>query len=835
MRAGLYRRWRIGRWTVRGSRLAVAASLLSVAGLPAAWNARAMVLPSGIEIPNPQDPQSPAPPQAQPEALALPETLPDALPEAGPQLRPSIPAPAPVDVPRGDGTGFVQAVRVTGNRRIEAATVKSYLLLKEGDPFDSERMDRSLKELFATGLFSDVGVRREGATLVIEVSENPIINRLAYEGNRKIEKKTLESEVPLKPRQVYTRTKVQNAVKRILELYRRGGRFAATVEPKIVRLPQNRVDLIFEVHEGDVTGIKSIRFIGNRVFGDSRLRGVIATKETVWWRILGTSDTYDPDRIAFDRDVLRRFYLTSGYADFRVVSAVAEMAPDRSGFYVTFTVDEGEPYKYGAIEVKSDIKSFKSEELRDILTLEPGGQYNGEEIEKNVDILTDEVGKRGYAFVDIRPRVLRDRDKRIVNVTYHVAEAPRVFVERIDIVGNTQTLDRVVRREFRLVEGDAFNTAKMQRSETRIKNLGFFEKVQVTNQPGSRPDRTVVKVDLHEQATGELSIGAGVSSSQGALGSFGVREHNLLGRGQDLRLNFTVSQRTQELDMGFTEPYFLNRDVSAGVDLFRIKEDFLNTSAFEQKSLGGSLRAGYSITEHLRHTVSYNVRSDKIAGVSFFASRFIRDQEGTHSSSGIGHALVYDTRDDRFNPTLGYYVSAGNSVTGLGGGAHYLRSELKGGYWYSLDKDWVASVQGTLGNTFDYSGRRVRISDRFFVGSDSFRGFAVAGIGPRDIVARDALGGNREYLGTFELRLPLGLPDELGITGALFSDFGTLTGLDEKGPEIRDSRNLRASAGFGLAWKSPFGPVRVDLAKAIRKDRFDETQVIHFNFGTRFQ
>lgn len=770
-------------------------------------------------------PSSPAPLSGAPDApdahTAAPET-------------PAAPAPAAAGpVAPADA---VRDIRVVGNQRIEAATVESYLLLKRGDPFDTVRMDRSLKDLFATGLFSNVLVRRDGTTLVVEVEENPVINQLVFEGNSKLDDDKLGQEIDLRPRVVFTRTKVQNAVRRILELYQRSGRFGARVEPKIVRLPQNRVDLIFEIDEGDVTGIKKINFVGNTKFSDFRLSNVIATKQTAWWRFLSSSDTYDPDRLAFDRDALRRFYLQNGYADFTVISAVAEMAPDRSGFYITFTVEEGERYKIGSITINSEIKRLTEEQLRPLLTIREGDWYDGEEVEFSIDNFSEKTGELGYAFVDIRPRTQRDRENRKVNITFQVSEAPRVYIERINIVGNTRTLDRVVRREFRVVEGDAFNQNRLDRTETRVKNLGFFEDVKLKVTQGSRPDLAVVDLSVKEQATGEFSLGAGFSSSNGALGTVGVRERNFRGRGQDLRANVTIAQRVSSIDLGFTEPYFLNRDVAAGVDLFRIDQDNEDESSFTQKSLGMSIRFGYNLAERLRHTWSYTLRTDDIDIDEnvFFVSPLIRDQEGKRSTSAIAHALGYDTRDDRFDPTKGWFASLSNSVAGLGGGERYVRSELRGGYWYPIEKDWVASVSARAGYVFGFKGRNVRINNRFFLGGDSLRGFENAGVGPRDLIFDDSLGGNQVYNGTVELRMPTPLPEELGITARIFSDVGLLKGLDETAVGVVDTGTIRATAGFGLTWKSPFGPVRVDFGRPIKKEDFDDEELVRISFGTRF-
>lgn len=727
----------------------------------------------------------------------------------------------------------VQQIRIDGTQRIDPETVQSYLLIKPGDEADADRLDRSLKALFATGLFADVVLQQEGGTLIVRVVENPIINRIAFEGNRRVNDELLLSEVQLRPRVVYTRTKVQNDVKRILDLYRRSGRFAATVEPKVIQLPQNRVDLVFEINEGQVTGVQRINFVGNQQFSDGRLREVIQTKESRWWRILSTDDTYDPDRLSFDRELLRKFYLANGYADFRVVSAVAELTPDREGFYITFTIEEGDRYKFRTIDVISRLRDLNVDELRRKVTTEAGAWYDADKVEQSITALTDAVGSLGYAFVDIRPRINRDRDAKAIDVTYEIQEGPRVYVERINITGNVRTLDKVIRREFRLAEGDAFNTAKLRRSRQRIRNLGFFDRVEVNNVPGEAPDRTVINVEVQERSTGELSFGVGFSTADGALADVSIRERNLLGRGQDLKVGFTVSQRRQEVDLSFTEPYFLDKNLSAGFDIFHITRDFQRESSFDQKNVGFTLRTGYQITEPLRQTLRYTLRDDTIENVSPDASRLIREQAGSTLSSTIGQELLYDQRDDRFDPTDGYYLRLVNDFAGLGGDVTFLRNRVGAGSYYAIADEWVASLTGELGYIQDF-GETIRIQNRFFIGGETLRGFASAGIGPRDITTGDALGGREYLIGSAQLTFPSGLPKELGIRGSLFSDFGTLRDPDTTGPEVVDVDSIRVSIGVGAVWRSPFGPIRLSLATPVRKEDFDKTELFRFSFGSRF-
>jgi outer membrane protein insertion porin family len=729
---------------------------------------------------------------------------------------------------------IVERIDVVGNQRVEDATVTSYIPIAPGTFVSDGDIDRALKALFATGLFSDVTVRREGASLVVNVIENPVINRLAFEGNRKIRTEVLEAEVQLRPRIVFTRARVQNDVQRILQVYRRSGRFAATVEPKVIQLEQNRVDLVFEVNEGPVTNIQRINFIGNQIFSDRKLRGVVATKETRFYRFLTSNDTYDPDRITFDRELLRRFYLSEGYADFRVVSVNADLSPDREGFYVTIAMEEGQRFRIGEVSVDSTVRDLNSEQLAGVVEIQPGDIYNADKIEVAVEDLSFSVGQLGYAFVDIRPRVNIDREKQSIDVTFEMNEGPRVYIERVNITGNIRTLDKVIRRQFRLAEGDAFDTAKLRASRRNVRALGFFRDVQISQEPGSSPDRSVINVDVQEQSTGELSFGLGFSTTDGPLGDISIRERNLLGKGQDLRAGFSLSGRTQEIDLSFTEPAFLERNIAAGFDVFRQTTDLQSESSYDSKELGFALRAGYPLTESLRQRFTYTLRQDTIENVASDVSSFIALQAGTEVTSSVAHALTYDKRDDAIEPTEGYRVTVEQTLAGFGGSKRYFKNTIDYQTFYPIRDDIIGSIGVNQGFVVGI-GKDVGIGDRFFLGGNNFRGFRAAGIGPRDKTSGDALGGNIFYVGTAEVRFPIGLPPELGVSGIVFSQAGSLASIDDPpAAPLFDVGSLRASAGIGFAWKSPFGPFRIDYAKALRQETLDRTQNIFFSFGTRF-
>lgn len=729
----------------------------------------------------------------------------------------------------------ITEIRVVGTKRIDPLTVNSYVQIQPGDTYDAARIDASLKSLFNTGLFADVTLRREGSVLIIQVVENPIINRIAFEGNRRLDDEILDAEVSLRPRVVYTRTKVQNDVKRLLDIYRRSGRFGATVEPKVIQLADNRVDLVFEINEGPSTGIRAINFIGNRQFSDRTLRDTIQTDESAFWRFLTSDDTYDPDRLSFDRELLRRFYLSEGYADFRVVSAIAELTEDQEDFVITFTLEEGPEYTFGKVGVTSRMRDVETAELESLIVGVEGDQYNADKVEETVQALTDSLGARGFAFVDVRPRVKRDRESRTLDVSYEISEGPRVFVERIDITGNVRTLDKVIRREFTIAEGDAFNTARLRATRQRLNNLGFFSRVDITNDPGEAADRTVINVAVEEKSTGELSIGAGISSTSGPLGDISIRERNLLGRGQDLRLSLSLGTEQQRVDLSFTEPYFLGRDLAAGFDAFLRTTDLTDESSFEEDEKGFALRMGYRLEPNLRHTVRYSLSQQSVQDVAVTASEVVKAQAGSHITSSISNEFFFDRLNRRFNPTDGYFASYNVEVAGFGGSDKFIRNVVRSGVYTPLFKTSViASLTGEVGHVATFDGDQVRLTNRFYLGGGSLRGFESAGVGPRDITTGDAIGGHQFYAGTAELTFPLGLPEEFDISGSVFSDFGSAWGIDDPFPNLADDTIPRVSLGIGLGWVSPFGPLRVDFASAVLKENYDKTQTFSFNFGTRF-
>lgn len=743
-------------------------------------------------------------------------------------------------------------ILVEGNQRVEAETILSYMLVRPGDVADPRLINLSIQTLWATNLFADVRVAREGSTLIIYVRENPVVNRVVLEGNRAINNQRITDEIQLQPRALFTRARVQADVQRILEIYRRSGRFAVQVNPQIVELPQNRVDLVFEISEGPTTGVRRINFVGNRAYSDRTLRGEVVTTEARWWRFFSSNDNYDPDRLEFDREKLREFYADRGYADFRVSSAIAELVPDQSGFYVTYTVDEGQIYNFGEITVTTEIPDLNSEYLEAIVATRPGSLYVGSRIEDSVDTLTFAAGAAGYAFVDVRPRVRTNRETQTVDIEYVINPAPRVYIERIEIIGNSRTLDRVIRRELELVEGDAFNQVLVNLSTQRVRRLGFFENVEIEPVQGSAADRARLQVQVTEQPTGELAFGIGYSSTDSFLVDFSVSERNLRGRGQFLRLRVSESSRRRQIDIRFTEPRFLDRNLAAGFDLFQVRSNFSREASFETESTGFSLRTGFPLTASVEGGLNYTLRNDEVRTFSGVSPAIAR-AAGSRITSLVGYSVAWNRIDDFRRPTRGFQLTLNQEIAGFGGDVRYVRTESRGAIYRNVFRpDIVLSLTGETGMILAWGGDAVRINDRFFKGGNSFRGFETAGIGPRVVQRRDdgtlargdALGGNFYAIGALELGFPLGLPEQYGVRGSVFTEFGTM-GILPSVDQIADAGGTtsaftidelapRVSVGVSIFWDSPFGPVRFDFAEALVYQDYDRREFFRFSTSTGF-
>ncbi len=867
-------------------------------------------------------------------------------------------APTVPVVDPGQGGGIIKSVNVAGSERLEPDTVRSYVKLVPGETYTREALDQALKDLYETELFADVQVRDDGqGNITLQIRENPVVNRIVLEGNKRLKSEKINPEIKLAPRQIFTRSKVRADVGRIIELYRRQGRFAATVEPKMVQLDQNRVDIIFEIHEGDKSKVRKINVIGNEKFSDGRLRGEMATKQTGITKIFSSGTSYDPDRMSYDQQKLRQFYLTKGYADFRVVSAVAELTPDKKDFIITYVVEEGQQYKFGDVSIESEIRDIKASALKYLLPMRKGQIYNAKMVEDTVDAITEAAGLYGFT-PDVRPDFNRDKDDLTMGVVFKIVQAPRVYVERIDINGNTHTKDKVVRREFRLAEGDAFNSFKVKRSRDRIQSLGFFqEKFEVEQKPGSAPDRIVLEANVEEKSTGELQVSAGYSSLERFIVDLSIRERNFMGKGQEVRAGVSYSAYSKSVELGFTEPYVFDKNIAVGVDLFRRDYNSFNfdtsgdrNTTYEQTTTGFQLRAGVPLTEFITLAMRYGLSYDQVSLNKFtyytdtnddgirdscdplVAGRYLCDAIGNRLTSSIGYSLVFDNLNNRIRPSRGQRAVFSQDFAGLGGKVRYIKTAFEATKYWGVGGGFIFSA-GVEGGYIKGLGQDVRLIDRFYLGEPEMRGFGIRGVGPRVIRSYfdsstgtfsnansfrtdDALGGNTYYKGRLEMEIPLGNgARELGLRPSIFMDVGAVFGVkkpslinpetagypfaqDEDGNYIATSRPFldakgrqvynvgtdggdlsglttlcpvgysssakdpcvgtfsnspasttispfredfvgnsakpRLSVGFGVNWNSPFGPFRIDIAKALLKEPGDNTKLITFNVGTQF-
>ncbi|AQR63493.1 outer membrane protein assembly factor BamA [Brevundimonas sp. LM2] len=792
--------------------------------------------------------------------MAASPTLAQTAPPA-PNVQPGqlqAPAQAPTVAPAE--TGVVNRILVQGQQRIDQTTVLSYLPIQPGDTIDPVILDVAIRTLTRTQLFADVqiGLQNNG-DLVVRIVENPIINQVVFEGNSAINEEKLNEEVTIAPRGIYTRARVQEDVGKIIELYRLSGRISATVTPKLVQLEQNRVDVIFEIDEGPETGVQAITFLGNTAYSDSELREVMVTKESAWFRLFTKNDNYDPGRLDYDREQLRKFYTNRGYYDFRITSAVAELAPDDSAFGMTLTVDEGDRYNFGTIDVVTENDRLNADFLKLLLPIRSGDLYESDKIETSVDALTFAAGSAGYAFVDINPTYRANPETDTVDVTFNVSEGQRVYVDRINIIGNTRTIDPVIRRELLLTEGDAFNRTLVERSRNNLRGLGFFKEVTIDETRGSAPDRSIVNVNVQEQPTGELSVGAGFSSVDSFVVNLGISERNFRGRGQNVVARTEWGSLRQQIDFRFTEPRFLGRDIGAGFDLFHSRYDFQEESSFDYRSTGAGLRLTYPLNGYSRLSTRYFIKDDEIivptgyCGVNGSGSSALCDQVGSSLNSSVGYTLLVDRRNDPIRATRGWTGSLRQDFAGIGGDVNYVKTEVDASTYYGITPNWIVSVTGSAGYVAGWAGDAIRINDRFFRGGNTFRGFENAGMGPRDLRTNDALGGNFYAVASAELTLPNGLPEQYGIKTSLFADVGTLGVLDDRytlnasglssacpaDAEIGDScvaddLSLRASVGLSVHWKAPVGPIRFDFSQILSSEEYDRTETFRFSTSTQF-
>jgi outer membrane protein insertion porin family len=745
--------------------------------------------------------------------------------------------------------GTIQAIVVTGNERIETGTIQSYMVVEPGDPFDPERINDSLKTLYATGLFKNVTITRDGSNLDVAVVENPTVDQVFFQGNKVITDKDAGDAIGLKPRSVFTTAAAEADRRTLLDLYAKKGYFNASVTPAIIQLPDNRVNVVFQCVDGNQTLISQITFIGNAHFSQGTLREVVSSREYAWFRFLSSADHYDSERVEYDEYLLRQFYLHKGYADFQVNSANAELAPDRKSFYLTFDVTEGPRYRVGSLQIVSGIRTLSDKDLRGLVPLAVGDWFDGTALEEGITALSTRAQNLGYAFAQVNPNVQTDPEKKTIAITLNVIDGPRVYIQRIDISGNTRTEDKVIRRELTVAEGDGYNQSKIDQSTTNIKNLGYFKDEKLTTSPGSTPQQVILNAKVTEQATGQFSLGGGYSSDLGALVNAGLSQNNFLGTGVDASINALLAQRGTQINLGVTDPYFLDRNLIAGFDLFRTVTDSYTAAAssfdYSESDIGADVRLGYRFNQNVRQSFTYTLSQRDVYDVPSGSSLYVLDEEGVSSLSQISQTLTFDYVDDDLQPTSGLLVDLTTDFAGAGGTAKYVRLSPDASYYIPLEhifgsKAWVLKFAATGGDLIPILGYQDRIVDRFFLGGDSLRGFADGGVGPHDAGTGDSLGGRIMWTQTTELHFPLPVSPDLGVSGFAFVDVGSLyeareiSSTEGVAQPIYDSSAPRVGAGVGVSWNTPFGLINLSLAEPIVKQKDDQIQQFRISFGTRF-
>ncbi len=736
-----------------------------------------------------------------------------------------------------------QKIIVHGNDRIDSDIISSYIgNIKNFDKPTKQEIDNALKKLYESDLFLEAKIFSENKSIIVEVKENPIISEVKFIGNKKIDDEALEAETTLKKRTIFTKFKLQSDLKRISEIYLKSGRFLTKIDPKIVQKDQNRVEVIFEITEGPKAKIANIDFIGNNAFNNTKLLEEISTQKSKWYKFFSSSDVYDSDRIEFDKEKLRRFYNSKGYADFVAISSNAQILPSKDKFFITFLIEEGIKYNIGEINIINHVEKFDESVLKKAILIKSKKIYNADLIEKTIDKMVEIMSDKSYAFAHVEPILKRNKDQKIIDIDFVIQETQRIYIDSIRISGNTRTKDEVIRRELRLREGDAFNITKINRSKQRIQNLNFFEKVDFNTKRIGDSDKVELEIVVKEKKTGELNFGIGYSTVDRATANIGLRERNLLGTGQELGVNVQKSAFSLSSEVNYTKPYFMGRSIDAGFDVFKYNADKRNSLVYDQASTGFTLRGDYALSEYLGHQIHYTRRDETISNVEDGASNNIKSLEGSFVSSILGHNIIYDKRDNRLDPRNGYYISLAQDFSGLGGDIKTLKHTGSAGYYLpTFNEDFVLKFL-VRGGIVDGLGQDVRSNYAFFLGGNNFRGFEYAGLGPRSVVngsavGGNAVGGNIYYVATAEFRFPLGLPKELGINGILFSDNGTVKSVDQinkRFNNVEDSGSMRSSYGLSIAWSSPMGPIRFDFSKVTKKEIYDRTQNFRFSFGTSF-
>lgn len=728
-------------------------------------------------------------------------------------------------------TVTVSEIAISGNSRVSDSTISAYLPVRVGDAISEDSLDNAIDSLFATKLFNDVTINIEGTRISIAVVENPIVNRVNIEGNDVLDDERLLAELDIQPRRVFTRKVAVDATQKLLEIYRLSGRYAAEITPQVIRLDNNRVDLIFEVDEGPLIKVTSISFIGNETFSDFALRQVISSRQVRWWAFLSSVDKYDESRLDYDARLLRQFYLGRGYANIEIKRAQGGLLADRSGFALTFEIDEGTRYKLRDVSFTSQITDIDVSKFRDDIPLEKGDWYNVKGLEQGLLNVTNSLGNLGYAFVDVRPQVTPDTDSNELDIEISIGEGRKNYIERIEVVNNSRTRDTVIRRELEVVEGDPYNQLKLDKSLRNIKNLGFFRTVDISTVRGSADDQTIAKINVEEQSTGDFSIGVGYSSLDKSTVSLGINERNFLGSGRGLKFSTSLSESRSDYRLGLTEPYFLDRDLRGSAEIFNQK---LENSTLTTKSTGVNLGVAFDAADDYYHRIGYELSSADSTQSSTTATSLTGEENKDLLRSALSYTIGRSTLDNRFDPTEGYLYELDETVSGLGGDVTFMKTSVRASYFKPLNfNSFILGVRGRAGFV-DGLGEKVTQSARFYLGGRTVRGFDSSGIGPRDTGANSAVGGNYMYSATAEIVSSYGLSEDLGVRWTVFSDIGSVWDTDyPSGVTGANDDSLRQSVGVGFLWDTAVGPLTFYWADAVSKTSHDQLKRFQFNIGTR--
>ena len=733
-------------------------------------------------------------------------------------------------------------VQVDGNQRIEAGTILSYAGIARGQTVSAAELNDAYQRILGSGLFEEVSLEPRGGTLVISVTEFPTINQISIEGNRRLKTEALETVIQSQSRRVFNPSTAERDAAAIADVYSQAGRLAATVNPRIIRRSDNRVDLVFEIFEGGIVEIERIGFVGNRVFSDARLRRVLETKQAGLLRALIQRDTFVADRIEFDKQVLQDFYFSRGYVDFRTTAVNTQLSRERDGFFITFNVEEGQQFRFGTVTTTSDLTDVNPDEFAAALTIRDGSVYSPMTVENNIARLERLAIQKGLNFVRVEPRIVRNDRDLTLDVEFALVRGPRIFVERIDIEGNATTLDRVVRRQFRVVEGDPFNPREIRESAERIRALGFFSDARVNAREGSTPDQVIVDVDVEEQPTGSLSFGGAYGTNGGFSLIASFSESNFLGRGQRLELTFSGAEENQAYEIRFTEPALLGRDLALDLEL-GYRETNNSFADYDTAIARFSPGLTFPISESGRLRAFYKAESVEISNYAFTGTLLDAEEEqGQLWSSAVGYTYSFDNRRTGLDPDTGFLLQFGQEFAGLGGDSTYIKTTAKAQAQTTILNDEITLRASIEGGMLNFSSGTSRVTDRYLIGGSIMRGFAPDGIGPREVgtdssgaAYNDALGGNVYAVAKIEAEFPLGLPEEYGIRGGVFYDVGSVWDLDLSNANVLyEDFSLRHVIGVSIFWDSVVGPLRFNFSKALEKEDFDDEQTFNLTVSTRF-